>query len=219
MQLFRERNYRVGNLATAFVYAGLTMGSLVIALFTQELGGYSATQTGLVTLPIPLLSFLFARHVGEVSARIGPRVFLTAGPVIAGVGILLIRPAHGVFTVWSQLLPGMVLLAAGLVMTVTPLTSTVLAAVDPEHSGIASAINNAVSRLAGLMAVASTGIIAGGALTFASFFRLMAVAGGLLLAGGVVSAFGIRNPDHPPHPVRPEFAAYCRDRLTAPPHI
>jgi EmrB/QacA subfamily drug resistance transporter len=219
MQLFRVRNYRIGNLATAFVYGGLTMGSLVVALFTQEIGGYTATQAGLATLPIPLLSFLFARHVGERSSRIGPRVFLAAGPIIAGAGILLIRPAQGAFSIWSQLLPGMVVLAAGLVMTVTPLTSTVLAAVDPERSGIASAINNATSRLASLLAVASTGIVAEGALTFGSFFRLMAVAGGLLVAGGLVAAFGIRNPDHPPHPVRPEVAAYCRDRLTAPPHI
>lgn len=219
MQLFGARNFGLGNLVTAFVYAGLTMTSLVITLFTQELAGYTATEAGLVTLPIPLLSFLFARHVGELSARVGSHLFLAAGPVIAGVGILAIRPVHGAFSVWSQLLPGMCVLAAGLVMTVTPLTSTVLAAADPEYSGIASAVNNAVSRLAGLIAVALIAIISQGPLTFAGFFRLIAVAAGLMLCGGLIAVVGLRNPDRPPQRVAPEIAACCRDRMTAAPQL
>src|SRR5262249_27963068 len=92
LRLFSSRNFAGGNLATAFVYGGLALGSLGIALYTQEVVGYSATAAGLVTLPIPILSFLFARHVGDAATRVGPRIFLVAGPIIAGVGLLLIRP-------------------------------------------------------------------------------------------------------------------------------
>src|SRR5262249_50762911 len=151
--------------ATAFVYGGLALGTLVIALYTQEVVGYSATAAGLATLPIPILSFAFARHVGDAATRIGSRIFLIIGPIIAGVGLLLIRPTAGGFNVISQLLPGMTLFATGLVVTVTPLTSICMSAVEPIHGGIASAINNAVSRLAGLVAVACMGLIAAGTLT------------------------------------------------------
>ena len=136
------------------------MGSLAIALYTQEVAGYSATVAGLATLPSPILSFLFARRIGALAARIGPRIFVTTGPVLAGFGLLLIRPsAHG-FNIFTHLLPGMIVLACGLVLTITPLTALNLSAVDPAHSGIAAAIQNAVGRLSALVAVASVGLIA-----------------------------------------------------------
>jgi EmrB/QacA subfamily drug resistance transporter len=219
LHLFSSRNFAGGNLATAFVYGGLALGSLVIALYTQEVVGYSATAAGLATLPIPILSFLFARHVGDAATRIGPRVFLIAGPVIAGVGLLLIRPTGHGFNVVSQLLPGMTLFATGLVVTVTPLTSICMSAVDPIHGGIASAINNAVSRLAGLIAVACMGLIAAGALTDASFLRLVQVSAVLFIAGAVVCAVTITNPVAPAEPVPCEVAALCRDRASAPPAL
>jgi EmrB/QacA subfamily drug resistance transporter len=219
LHLFSSRNFAGGNLATAFVYGGLALGSLVIALYTQEVVGYSATAAGLVTLPIPILSFLFARHVGDVATRIGSRVFLVVGPMIAGAGLLLIRPtAHG-FNVVAQLLPGMVLLATGLVVTVTPLTSVCMSAVDPIQGGIASAINNAVSRLAGLIAVACMGLIAAGTLTDASFLRLVQVSAALFFLGAAVCAVTITNPavraEHLPCGV----AALCRDRAGAQPAL
>jgi hypothetical protein len=80
LPLFTLRNYAAGNLVTTLVYGALTLGSLAIALYTQEIGGYSATAAGLATLPIPALSFVFARHVGRIAARVGPRAFLIAGP-------------------------------------------------------------------------------------------------------------------------------------------
>jgi predicted MFS family arabinose efflux permease len=112
--LFGRPNFAGGNLATAFVYGGLALGSLVIALYTQEVVGFSATAAGLGTLPIPVLSFLFARHVGDAATRIGPRMFLIAGPVIAAVGLLLIRPTANGFNIISQLLPGMTLFCSGI---------------------------------------------------------------------------------------------------------
>jgi EmrB/QacA subfamily drug resistance transporter len=211
LHLFSSRNFAGGNLATAFVYGGLVLGTLVVALYIQEVAGYSATFAGMATLPIPVLSFLFARHVGNVATRIGPRIFLTAGPVIAGGGLLLIRPTADDLNVVSQLLPGMTLFAIGLVVTVTPLTSICMAAVDPMHAGIASAVNNAVARLAGLIAVANMGLIAAGTLTDASFVRLIQVSAVLFFAGAVVCGVTIVNPATA-EPVPCEVAAICLDR-------
>src|ERR1700733_8426473 len=92
LRLFAIRNFAGANLATAFIYGGLAVASLVISLFAQEVAGYSATAAGLATLPIPIMSFLFARHVGQLAAKIGPRVFMVSGPTLAGVGLLVIRP-------------------------------------------------------------------------------------------------------------------------------
>ena len=102
-------------------------------------------------------------------------------------------------------------------ITVTPLTSAVLGAVDAAQSGIGSAINNAVSRIAGLIAVALAGVIAGGALDYGSFRRLALAAAALLAVGGVVSAIGIRNPARPTKPLAAEAMAQCHDRAAAPP--
>ena len=163
LPLFAFRNFAAANLITAFVYGALTLGSLAIALYAQEIGGYSATAAGLATLPIPALSFVFARHVGHIAARVGPRGFLIAGPALAGIGLLLIRPKPNGFHAITDLVPGMTVLAIGLVATVTPLMSITLASVPTEHSGVASAINNAVSRLAALMSIGSMGLISAGA--------------------------------------------------------
>ncbi len=194
MGLFATRNFAGANLATAFVYGALTMGSLAIALYTQEVAGYSATVAGLATLPSPVMSFLFARRVGGLAARIGPRIFVTTGPVLAGFGLLLIR--HG-FNILTHLLPGMIVLASGLVLTITPLTALNLSAVDPAQSGIAAAIQNAVGRLSALVAVAYVGLIAACNLTNASFTRLLPVSAVLFFIGAVISGVTITNVSPP----------------------
>ena len=169
LPLFTFRNFAAANLVTAFVYGALTLGSLAVALYTQEIGGYSATAAGLATLPIPAISFVFARHVGSIAARVGPRPFLIGGPALAGIGLLLIRPKPIGFHAITDLVPGMTVLAVGLVATITPLTSVMLASVPTEHSGLASAINNAVSRLAALMSIGSMGLITVGTASAAGF--------------------------------------------------
>jgi predicted MFS family arabinose efflux permease len=195
------------------------MGTLITALFLQEVAGFSALKAGLATLPVPVLSFLIARPVGALSARYGPRVFMASGPIIAACGYLLMLTTDGDFNFWTQMFPGLVLFGLGLSITVTPLTSAILAAVDRRDSGIGSALNNAVSRIAGLIAIACTGIIVGGALDNASFHRAVAVTAALFITGGLVSAFGIRNRDHRPEQVAVTAAAHCRDRLTTPPDV
>jgi EmrB/QacA subfamily drug resistance transporter len=214
--LFGIRNFGFGNLATAFVYAGLSLGMLILALFLQEVAGFTATAAGVATLPLPVLSFLLAARVGVLAARFGPHLFMALGPVVAAAGFALMRPVAGAFDFWVQLLPGLLLFALGLAITVTPLTSAILAAVDATQSGIASAINNAVSRIAGLVAIALVGLIASGTLDFDGFRRLATVTAALLLAGGLVSAVGIRNPRRS-RSVTPMQYAPCRDRITAPP--
>jgi EmrB/QacA subfamily drug resistance transporter len=217
MRLFGIRNFGVGNLATAFVYGGVSIGILVVSLVLQEVVGFTATEAGIATLPLPILSFLLAARVGALAARFGPRLFMAAGPLIAAAGFMLMRPREGDFDFWWQIVPGLVLFGLGMTITATPLTSAILGAVEPSQSGIGSAINNAVSRIAGLIAVALAGVIAGGTLDFDSFRRVALVTAALFSLGGVVAAIGIRNPVKPAEPVVAEAMAQCRDRAAAPP--
>ena len=162
LQIFAARNFAVGNLATVFLYAAVSLGMLLVALFLQEAAGLSATQAGLATLPIPVLSFFLARWFGTLAGRHGPRLYMALGPLVAAAGYLLMTRVAEPFDFWTQMLPGLVVFGLGLSITVSPLTAAILAAVDPAQSGIGSAINNAVSRIAGLIAVAFTGVIVGG---------------------------------------------------------
>jgi EmrB/QacA subfamily drug resistance transporter len=197
-QLFAIRNFVGANLTTSCVYGALTMASLAISLYTQEVAGYCATVAGLVTLPSPVISFLFARRVAHFAARIGPRNFLVAGPALAGFGLLLIRPsAHG-FNIVTHLLPGIIVIAIGMVVTNTPLTVANLSSVDHAHSGIAAAMQNAVGRTSALTSVACIGLIAAGHLTNASFGRLLQVAAVLFFIGAVISRVTITNPSMAP---------------------
>lgn len=212
LPLFTIRNFAAANLVTAFVYGALTLGSLAVALYTQEVGGYSATAAGLATLPIPAVSFAFARRVGRIAARVGPRAFLIAGPALAGIGLLLIRPKANGFQAITDLVPGMTVLAVGLVATITPLTSVMLASVPTAHSGLASAINNGVSRLAALMSIGSMGLISGGAASATGFTHVLEVSAALFALGALCAALLITNPRAGCQPVPCDTAALCRDR-------
>ena len=219
LDLFKIRNFAGANLATAFVYGGLTLASLATGLYLQQVASYSALVAGLVTLPSPVMSFLFARRAGRAAARIGPWVFLMAGPVLAGLGLLLIRPsAHG-FNIFTQLLPGRIVLAVGLVVTITPLTALNLSSVEPAHSGIASAIQNAVGRLSALIAVACMGLIAAGPLTHASFARLLQVSAVLFFTGAVISGLITSNSAIAAKRAPRELATVGRDRSGAQPAL
>jgi hypothetical protein len=147
----------------------------------------------------------------------GPRLFMAVGPVIAAAGYLWMMMAREPFDFWAQMLPGLVVFGLGLSITVSPLTAAILAAVDPAQSGIGSAINNAVSRIAGLIAVAFTGVIIGGAMDFAGFRQGALVTAALFAVAGVISAIGIRNAECDFDRVSPEDAACCHDRVTPPP--
>jgi EmrB/QacA subfamily drug resistance transporter len=212
LRLLAVRDFAGANLATAFVYGGLALGSLVISLYIQEVAGYSATVAGLTTLPIPIMSFLFARHVGGAAARVGAGAFLVVGPALAGTGLIVIALSAGGTSLAADVMPGMMMLAAGLVCTVTPLTSFALSAVELERSGLASAINNAVSRLSSLITVACMGLIAAGNLTEVGFVRLLQVSAVLFFAGAVTCAATVSRSAARIQTVPCEIAALCCDR-------
>ncbi len=193
LSLLTTRNFAGANLVTVFVYGGITMGSLAIALYLIEVAGYSATAAGLITLPSPIMSLLFARSVGAMAARIGPRIFLMTGPALAALGLLLIRPSGHGFHVFTDVLPGRILLAVGMVLAVTPMTAVNLSAVKSAHSGIAAAIQNATGRTSALIAVACVGLITANRMTDVSFTRLLQVSALLFFVGAVVGGLAIRN--------------------------
>ncbi|HUB53584.1 MAG TPA: MFS transporter [Mycobacterium sp.] len=204
--LFTTTNFTGANLVTAFVYGGITMASLAITLYLMEVAGYSATVAGLITLPSPVMSLLFARGVGGLAARIGPRIFLMTGPALAGFGLLAIRPSANGFHILTDVLPGRVLLAIGMVLVVTPLTAVNLSAVKSAQSGIAAAIQNATGRTSALIAVACVGLIAADTMTDASFTRLLQVSALLFFIGAIIGGLAVRNPAVHAEPVPDEIA-------------
>ena len=192
--LFRVRNFAVGNLATFFIYGALGFSSLIIVVFLQQTGHWSATLAGIAVLPITIILMLLSSLFGGLSGKFGPRLFMAVGPIVAGVGHLAMLTVTSDINYWWQLLPGIILVGLGLAITVAPLTAAILGSISETQAGIGSAINNAIARVAGLITVAMLGIIVASTLDVNGMHRALLVAAGLLIAGGVVSAIGIRNP-------------------------
>ncbi len=195
LTMFRVRNFGMGNIATLFIYAAFAFGPFAITVFVIEVGDYSALEAGLATLPAIVLLIALASFFGAWAGRIGPRLFMTVGPIVCGVGFLLTLMVTSEVFYWTQLLPGITLLGLGMAITVAPLTTAILGAVDPARAGIGSAINNAVARVAGLVAIACTGIIVGSQLDLDGYHRAALATAIFLFVGGLVSFLGIRNPE------------------------
>jgi len=159
LRMFRRRNFTVTNVETLVVYAGLAVFSFFLILFLQQVDGYSPLHSGLAMLPITIVLFSLSRYAGRLSARYGSRLFMAAGPLIASGGLLLALRIGRHPGYLSDLLPAVLVFALGLSLTVAPLTTTVLAGVESDSAGIASAVNNAVARIAGLLATAGVGAI------------------------------------------------------------
>ncbi len=212
--LFKVRNFGFGNLATAAIYAGISLGQFIITIFLQEVAGFTALQAGLATIPLAIMSISLSTLFGSLAGKYGPRLFMTAGPLIIGAGFLLMLTTTSPVNFWVQLLPGILLFGLGLSITVAPLTAAILGSISPAQSGIGSAINNAVSRVAGLIAVACAGAIVGAMLDVDAFHRVVFVVALLFIAGGIVSFAGIRN-QQVVSPVTPEATAPCQDRPVA----
>lgn len=193
LSLFRNRNFAVGNLATVAIYAALSLSTLVIVLFLQQVAGLSATASGLVMLPVTIMLIAFSSLFGTLAGRFGPRWFMTAGPLIAALGLVFLLAIDDPFDFVSQALAGVVLLGLGLAVTVAPLTSAVLGAIEPARSGIASAVNNAVSRISGLVAIALLGAVVGTIVDTAWLDRALLLCAGLLTIGAIISGLGIRR--------------------------
>jgi EmrB/QacA subfamily drug resistance transporter len=202
--LFRRRNFAAGNAETLAVYAGLSILFFFLVIYLQEVAGYSALKSGITTLPVTIVMFLLSRRFGALADRIGPRLFMGAGPLIAAGGILLLLRVGMHVSYVTGLLPGLLVFAFGLSLTVAPLTATVLADADESDAGIASAVNNAVARVAGLVGVSVVGAAIASTLagdTFGpnhdsvrAFHEAIAICGVLVAAGGITGALGIVNP-------------------------
>jgi EmrB/QacA subfamily drug resistance transporter len=200
--LFRVHNFWVGNIATALVYGALAFGPLVVTLYLQQVIGFGATEAGLVFIPSTLCMLLLSGLFGSLAGRLGPRLFMAVGPVVASAGFLWLLMMGSDVNYWVDLLPAVLLFGVGLSMTVAPLTSAILGAIHPAQAGIGSAVNNAVSRIAGLITVAMLGLIVGQQLDRAGLDRALVCAAALLIVGGVVSAIGIRNHEPAAKPIQ-----------------
>ena len=157
--LFKRRNFSAANLQTFAMYAGLSVMFFYLVLFLQQVGGYSALEAGLATLPTTVIALLLAKRAGALADRYGARWFMGVGGLVAACGQMLLLRVDGNPDYVTELLPALVVFSLGLVATVAPLTATVLADADEEHAGIASGVNNAIARAAGLLGVAALGAV------------------------------------------------------------
>jgi MFS family permease len=155
--LFRRRNFSAGNLETFSMYAGLAILFFFLVLFLQQVGGYTPLQSGLATLPVTVVMFVLSRRFGALADRFGPRLFMGGGPLVAAAGLLLFQRVGADVDYVADVLPAVLVFALGLSMTVAPLTAAVLAGVEERQAGIASGVNNAIARVAGLLGTAAVG--------------------------------------------------------------
>ena len=164
--LFRRRNFSAGNIETFSMYAGLSIVFFFLVLFLQQIGGYTPLQSGLATLPVTVVMFALSRRFGALADRYGPRLFMGAGPLVGACGLLLFQRVGMRVDYVSEVLPALLVFSLGLTLTVAPLTAAVLAGAGKEQSGIASGVNNAIARVAGLLGTAALGAVV--AASFAS---------------------------------------------------
>jgi EmrB/QacA subfamily drug resistance transporter len=173
--LFRRRNFSAGNVETFAMYAGLSIVFFFLILFLQQIGGYSPLKSGLATLPVTIIMFFLSRRFGALADRFGPRFFMGIGPLIGAGGLLLFQATGVKAEYLSEVLPPLLLFALGLSMTVAPLTAAVLAGSEKE-AGIASGVNNAIARVAGLLGTAAVGAAIASSFTSSIDGRLSGVA-------------------------------------------
>jgi hypothetical protein len=199
LAVFRSRQFSGANAVTFAVYAALGVTFFLLVVHLQSDLGYSALEAGASLIPLTLLMLVFSSRSGAWAQRIGPRLPMTIGPLIAAGGIALLTRVDPGVSYWSGVLPGVLALGVGLTLTVAPLTAAVLAAVEDAHAGVASAINNAVARIAGLIMIAVVPALAGLSSTSegldldAGFSTAMLIAAGTCAVGGVVAWLTIRR--------------------------
>jgi EmrB/QacA subfamily drug resistance transporter len=160
--LFRIRNFAVTNLETLIVYAGLIGAMFFVTLFLQQTVGYSPLAAGFATTPISLILFALSPQFGKIATGIGPRVPMCIGPIVGGIGLMLLTRIDADASYVADVLPGVIVFGLGLSATVAPLTATALNSVAENRVGVASGINNAVSRIAGVLAIAIFGALIAG---------------------------------------------------------
>jgi EmrB/QacA subfamily drug resistance transporter len=159
LDLFKSRNFAVGNVETLALYGGLSALFFFLTLYLQQVAGYTPLKSGLALLPESIVMFVLSSRFGALADRLGPRWFMGGGPLIAGGGMLLLLTVGVHVNYLTEVLPAVLLFSLGLSITVAPLTAAILAGVGEEEAGIGSAINNAVARVAGLIATVAIGAL------------------------------------------------------------
>ena len=211
LEIFRSWQFSAANLVTFIVYASLSIMFFLFVVHLQQVLGYSPLQAGAATLPVTGLMLALSAPAGMLADRIGPRLPMTIGPLGIAAGLALMSRVQAEATYLGTILPGLLVFGLGLSLTVAPLTATVLAAATSKHAGIASGVNNAISRGAGLLAVAAipgltglTGDAYRDPAIFASGFRAaMRISAALAAAGGLLAWLSIRNEVARPADSRP----------------
>jgi EmrB/QacA subfamily drug resistance transporter len=215
LAVFRSRQFSAANAVTFVVYGALGGALFLVPVVLQEVCGYSPVEAGVAMLPITVIMLLLSARSAALAARIGPRLQMTVGPVVIAAGMALFARVHGSGDYLTQVLPAVLVFGFGLAINVAPLTATALSAAPAEHSGVASAVNNDVARVASLIAVAVLPVLAGitgdsylhpDALT-KGFHTAVLIAAAVSLAGGVLAFATIRNPARLPE----QSAAAARD--------
>jgi EmrB/QacA subfamily drug resistance transporter len=208
LSLFRSRQFSAANAVTLLLYGAITGATLLLVVELQTVSGFSALLAGLAVLPITVVMLLLAARFGGLAQRIGPRLPMTAGPLIASVGLALLTRIPLQATYLRDVLPAVVVFGLGLAVFVAPLTAAVLAAVPTTQAGIASGVNNAVARTASLLAIATIPVVTGltgetynrPELFLPAFRTALWICVALMLCGGVLAALTIRN--RPPRTIR-----------------
>ncbi|MFC0529399.1 DHA2 family efflux MFS transporter permease subunit [Phytohabitans kaempferiae] len=221
LELFRIRAFTAANLVTFAVYAALGGVMFLVVLNLQVVTGFSPLAAGTALLPVTVLMLLLSARAGALGQRIGPRIPMTAGPVVCAGALLLFARIGADARYLTEVLPAAALLGLGLSLTVAPLTATALGSVPERHAGIASGVNNAVARAAGLLAVATLPLAAGigaGSLTDPGdlapvYHGAMLISAGLLLAGAVAAAVWV--PSRVTRPEESPVRVHCA--VTGPP--
>jgi EmrB/QacA subfamily drug resistance transporter len=202
LSLFRSTQFNAANVATFVVYAALGGALFLLPIQLEQVSGYTALEAGISLLPVTAIMLALSAKSGELAARIGPRLQMTVGPLVIGVGLALFARIGYSGNYFTEVLPAVLVFGFGLAINVAPLTATVLSAVSDEHAGAASAVNNDVARGASLIAVAVLPAAAGLSGTsylhpaaFSAGFRSAVFMSAVLCGfGAIVSALAIRNP-------------------------
>jgi EmrB/QacA subfamily drug resistance transporter len=195
LSLFDNRCFSALNLLTFLLYGAFGGAMLLIPYVLIEAGGYSPIQAGMSLLPLSILLGLASPIMGKLAVRVGPKLPLTLGPIIVGVGLILATRIASDQAYWTNAFPAILVMSIGMTLAVAPLTSTVLAAVDKHQTGMASGFNSAVARLGGLIVVALLGaVLAGtGDALLAPFAKALIAMGIIAALGGLCALFGLRG--------------------------